>query len=165
MRDELRETLGERIKMAQQTLRCPSCGSPDLEKITWNERRCRHCGMVSVLSHDQQFLLIEWQCPHCGFNNEKGWERCGKCGTPLIKKCLSCQATMRWDLTHCPRCGRPYQPIPAIITCSRCGSANDASEIYCQQCADPFPGEVECPHCRRSIPAKAQYCPHCASKL
>jgi len=48
---------------------------------------------------------MEWVCPKCGFDNEKGSSFCGKCGGSLKKSCLKCKAEIRWDLVYCPECG------------------------------------------------------------
>ena len=97
-----------------QSLNCPKCGSVDLEEIAWNKRHCEHCGAYSVLSEDRTALtVIEWQCPQCGFNNERDTRHCGKCGNPLIKTCPNptCGAEMRWDLAFCPTCGQNYTEV------------------------------------------------------
>ena len=147
--------------MNREALTCPECGSPDLQKVSWSERRCQHCGVLSVLSPGRQLLLLEWQCPHCGFNNEKGWKRCGQCGTPLVKACPSCRAEMRWDLTHCPQCGQPYSRGEPRNECPACGAVQAPDEIYCQACAHQISGSRQCPHCGESIPVPARFCTRC----
>ncbi len=47
------------------------------------------------------------------------------------------------------------------VNCSRCGRANNANEIYCQDCGALLAGRQKCPHCGRSIPAKTRFCPKC----
>lgn len=92
-----------------QALTCPQCGSPDLEEIAWNKRRCQHCGASALVSDDRRSLtIIEWQCPNCGFNNDRPARHCGQCGASLVKTCPVCKAEMRSDLAFCPACGREY---------------------------------------------------------
>lgn len=100
--------------MTIKALVCPRCGSPDLEELTWNRRRCRHCGTESVLSSDRTRLqLVEWVCPSCGFNNESGTAFCGQCGAKLTKKCPECGNQIRIDLQFCSFCGANYGAISA----------------------------------------------------
>jgi ribosomal protein S27AE len=92
-----------------KSLVCPQCGSRDLEEIAWNRRHCQHCGAYSLLSDDKtELTVLEWQCPKCGFNNQRDSRHCGKCGHALVKTCLACSAEMRWDLLFCPTCGADY---------------------------------------------------------
>jgi len=100
--------------MTIKPLTCPKCGSPDLEEVTWNRRRCRHCGTESVLSSDRTRLqLVEWVCPSCGFNNESGTAYCGQCGAKLTKKCPECSHEIRIDLQFCNFCGANYEGVLA----------------------------------------------------
>lgn len=95
--------------MTIKPLTCPRCGSPDLEEVTWNRRRCRHCGTESMLSSDRTRLqLVEWVCPSCGFNNESGTAFCGQCGAKLTKTCPKCRKNIRIDLQFCNFCGANY---------------------------------------------------------
>jgi predicted RNA-binding Zn-ribbon protein involved in translation (DUF1610 family) len=99
-----------------QSIACPKCGSPDLTTITWNQRKCNHCGTVSVLSDDRQRLeLVGWICPQCGFNNERATTFCGKCGTPLVKICPRCLAEIRFDLEFCSKCGAGYESLHKVL--------------------------------------------------
>lgn len=101
-----------------QPITCPRCGGPDLTEITWNRRRCNHCGTESVLSEDRTRLeLIGSECAECGFNNDRGATYCGKCGAALAKICPKCLSEMRLDLAFCPKCGCDYaQQRDAVVT-------------------------------------------------
>ena len=93
-----------------RSIACPKCGSSDLTEVTWNRRKCNHCGAESLLSDDRTRLeLVGWQCPECGFNNEQRVTFCGKCGAALIKICPGCVSEMRLDLEFCSKCGADYE--------------------------------------------------------
>ena len=96
--------------MTLRSLACPSCGSPDVEAVSPDTRRCRHCGTESRLSADRTRLeLVQWLCPTCGFNNESGARFCGRCGASLAKRCPECSAILRTDLDFCGSCGANYR--------------------------------------------------------
>ena len=95
--------------MHNRAIACPNCGSSDLSKISWNSRRCNHCGTESVLSDDRTRLeLVGWRCPQCGCNNETDTTYCGKCGVALVKLCPKCLSQIREDLEFCIKCGASY---------------------------------------------------------
>jgi TolB protein len=99
------------------TLECPKC-SGDLEEVTKSLYVCPHCGRRFKERADEDRLveLVEWQCPHCSFNNDRGSKHCGKCGTPLVKRCPICSNEIRWDLQYCTRCGHAYSRAKVQIS-------------------------------------------------
>ena len=44
-------------------------------------------------------------CPGCGAENAPGALFCGRCGTPLARRCFSCGATVALDAAFCTTCG------------------------------------------------------------
>ena len=100
--------------MSLNSLSCPSCGSPDLHVVTSNRRRCEHCGTESVLSSDRtRLVLVQWECPQCGFNNESGAAYCGECGSSLAQTCPVCGNQIRIDLRFCSICGANFEVASA----------------------------------------------------
>ncbi|MBL7182918.1 MAG: SUMF1/EgtB/PvdO family nonheme iron enzyme [Anaerolineae bacterium] len=68
--------------MKTTQLKCPTCGSTDLEKLQRNERRCSYCGSVLRLDSGGKLLELRgWVCPKCDINNRVGQRFCGKCGS------------------------------------------------------------------------------------
>jgi len=59
----------------------------------------------NTLSGSGKIKILEWVCPKCEFDNEKGSAFCGECGKPLKKPCYKCSSQIRWDLKMCPKCG------------------------------------------------------------
>lgn len=100
--------------MSMKPLSCPSCGSPDLDPVTANRWRCEHCGTESILSSDRtRLVLVQWECPQCGFNNESGAAYCGQCGSSLTRTCPTCGNQIRSDLKFCNLCGANYEAVTA----------------------------------------------------
>ena len=100
-----------------ESLQCPSCGSPELTKLNFQEYKCENCGTKSKLSEDQKSLIIQqgYSCPNCGFVNESSASFCGKCGVKLTKICELCGEEVRTELDFCPKCGSKYFNKEAII--------------------------------------------------
>lgn len=95
--------------MANQSIKCPNCGSSDLTDVAWNRRLCNHCGTESVVSEDGTRLeSTTWQCTKCGHPNEGKTTYCGKCGAVLVKLCPKCLSEIRIDLDFCSTCGSNY---------------------------------------------------------
>jgi len=90
---------------------CPNCGASEFEEVANNRFRCKHCGATSALSDSNvgSLRILEWICPKCGFDNEKGSHFCGDCGEPLTKVCIKCREKLRWDLKRCNKCGFGYR--------------------------------------------------------
>ncbi len=99
-----------------ESLQCPSCGSPELTKVNFEDYKCENCGTKSKLSEDQKSLIIQqgYSCPNCGFINESGTSFCGKCGEKLTKVCEQCGEAVRTELDFCPKCGGKYFDNEAI---------------------------------------------------
>lgn len=51
------------------------------------------------------------------------------------------------------------------IVCKSCGGANQAGELYCQQCAFQLQPDQTCSRCGKSSPAGASYCTRCGYKV
>jgi RNA polymerase subunit RPABC4/transcription elongation factor Spt4 len=90
-----------------ESMKCPSCGSPDLRKISLNEFVCENCHTTSKFSEDKKYLIIQkgFQCPSCGFFNDDDVRFCGECGNPILKRCLQCDTEVKINLKYCPNCG------------------------------------------------------------
>ena len=90
-----------------ESMKCPSCGSNNLTRISQTDYECNHCKTKSKLSDDKNFLVIiqGYPCPECGFGNETDVKFCGNCGVKMIKYCLSCFCETRLGLRYCPNCG------------------------------------------------------------
>ena len=90
-----------------ESITCPLCGATEFEEIGEDRFRCNYCGATSIQSKqlNGKLTILEWVCPKCGFDNEKGTAFCGECGTDLTQKCLSCLEKIRWDRKFCPKCG------------------------------------------------------------
>jgi len=91
-----------------ESMKCPSCGSPNLQKTNSTEYKCDNCKTSSKLSNDQTTLVIlnGSPCPNCGFFNESDVRFCGDCGTKLVKTCKLCNKETRIDRKFCPNCGK-----------------------------------------------------------
>ena len=88
-------------------MQCPSCGSPDVIRVTENEYLCDHCGTRLLQSNNQSSLRISGvRCPKCSFKNEPEDHFCGKCGANLIKYCISCGAKASIERKFCAECGK-----------------------------------------------------------
>lgn len=102
-----------------ESMKCPSCGSPELTKLNYQEYKCESCGTKSKLSEDQKSLIIQqgYSCSNCGFVNESGTSFCGKCGKNLTKFCESCGEAVRTELDFCPKCGSKsfYESITGLV--------------------------------------------------
>lgn len=95
---------------------CSQCGSSDLEEISWDRRRCRHCGTEMRLSGDRNRVeLLQWVCPRCGTNNVVGTNFCRQCGQVLAQRCLYCGQEEYIGSKFCPNCGRPLQGAPPVL--------------------------------------------------
>jgi len=96
--------------MEATQLKCPSCGSTDLEKLKWNEYRCTHCGSLLKLDSERERLeLAVWACPECGFGNAVGQRFCSQCGTKLTKTCPRCRTDNYLDVRYCGSCGFAFR--------------------------------------------------------
>ena len=96
--------------MKATQLKCPSCGSTDLEKLKWNEYRCTHCNSTLRLDSEQKRLeLTSWACPECGFGNAVGQRFCSQCGTKLTKPCPRCRTENYLDVRYCGSCGFAFK--------------------------------------------------------
>jgi class 3 adenylate cyclase/tetratricopeptide (TPR) repeat protein len=51
-------------------------------------------------------------CPACGAENAPGALFCGRCGTPLARKCFSCGAAVALDAAFCTSCGTELGESP-----------------------------------------------------
>ena len=62
-------------------IKCPSCGSTDLIKISAAEFRCEHCRtLLSITSPTATNPLDDvTPCPHCGTPHPGSKETCGAC--------------------------------------------------------------------------------------
>lgn len=87
-----------------------------MEELSWDRRRCRHCGTEVRLSSDRTRVeLLQWLCPHCGTNNTVGTNYCRQCGQVLAQRCTACGAEEYVGSRFCSNCGRPLHgaaPIP-----------------------------------------------------
>ena len=90
-----------------ESMKCPSCGSPDILKESPVEYKCQNCGTKSKLSPDHSTLVLinGYQCPSCGFVNEAETRFCGNCGKKLLKTCPSCNKEIQLEKRFCPNCG------------------------------------------------------------
>lgn len=90
-----------------EILKCPSCGSPDVQKLNFTEYQCHNCDTKLRMSDDKSYLIVlqGYPCHKCGFANDSGTLFCGKCGEKLIKYCINCSEIIRIDLDHCTKCG------------------------------------------------------------
>ena len=96
--------------MEATQLKCPSCGSTDLEKLKWNEYRCSHCGSgLRLDSEGKRLELAVWACPECGFGNAVGQRFCSQCGTKLTKACPRCRIENYLDVQYCGSCGFAFK--------------------------------------------------------
>lgn len=96
--------------MKATLLKCPACGSTDLEKLQWNEYRCTHCKSMLRLDSEQKCLeLAGWGCPECGLENPIGQRFCTQCGTKLGKMCPRCRALNYLDVRYCGSCGFAFR--------------------------------------------------------
>ena len=99
-----------------RALICPQCGSSDLEEISWDRRRCRHCGTEMRLSDDRNRVeLLQWVCPRCGTNNAVGTNFCRQCGEPLAVRCPHCGQEEYIGSRFCPNCGRSLEGAPPVL--------------------------------------------------
>jgi RNA polymerase subunit RPABC4/transcription elongation factor Spt4 len=91
-----------------ESMKCPSCGSPNIVKINATEYKCENCKTSSKLSNDQTYLILinGYPCPSCGTNNENDVRFCGNCGNLLVKICISCGTETQNDKKFCPNCGK-----------------------------------------------------------
>jgi hypothetical protein len=89
------------------SMKCPSCGSPNIVKINSTEYKCENCNTTSKLSNDQTYLVLQKgsPCPSCGFYNENDVRFCGDCGTQLVKTCITCGTETQIEKNFCPNCG------------------------------------------------------------
>ena len=95
--------------MKTTQLKCPACGSTELEKLQWNEYRCAHCNSTLKLdSEGKRLELTGWVCPQCSFNNPVGQRFCSKCGAKLVRACPRCKAENPLDAQFCGSCGFDY---------------------------------------------------------
>jgi len=92
--------------MKTTQLKCPACGSTELEKLQWNEYRCSHCESGLKLDGEGKNLeLVGWACPECSFENLVEQRFCCQCGTRLTKTCPLCQTENHRDAQYCGSCG------------------------------------------------------------
>ncbi|MGA9347327.1 MAG: zinc ribbon domain-containing protein [Anaerolineae bacterium] len=92
--------------MKTTQLKCPACGSTDLEKLRWNEYRCSHCESgLKLDSEGKNLELVGWACPECGFGNSVGQRFCSQCGTNLSKHCPLCRTENHFNVRYCGSCG------------------------------------------------------------
>lgn len=110
-----------------ESLICPLCGASELDEIGESRFRCKYCGATSVRSTYMKGTLkiLEWVCPKCGFDNEKGSAFCGECGEPLKKPCYKCANQMRWDLKRCPKCGFGLDKDEKVVFVYNLNMANE----------------------------------------
>ncbi len=95
--------------MKTTQLKCPACGSTELEKLQWNEYRCAHCESVLKLdSEGKRLELIGLVCLQCSSNNPVGQRFCGKCGAKLMRACPRCKVENPFDMQFCGSCGFDY---------------------------------------------------------
>ena len=91
-----------------EAIKCPSCGNPDIQKISITEYVCKSCNTHSKLSNDstQLVILTGYPCPECGSSNESGIKFCGNCGAKLTKFCRACNSEIQVDKKFCTNCGK-----------------------------------------------------------
>lgn len=95
--------------MKTTQLKCPACGSTELEKHQWNEYRCSHCAsMLKLDSEGRHLELIGLVCLQCNSNNPVGRRFCGKCGAKLVRACPRCKIENPFDMQFCGSCGFDY---------------------------------------------------------
>ena len=95
--------------MKTTQLKCPSCGSTDLNQLQRNEYQCAHCKSTLKLdSEGRRLELTGWVCPQCSFNNLVGQRFCGECGTNLVRACPRCKAENPLGMQFCGSCGFDY---------------------------------------------------------
>ncbi len=110
---------------ALQELRCPTCGSHDVQPDGPTRYLCRSCGGKSTLSADRQVLIVlgGWSCPKCGTNNPHGAKFCAFCGSPLARSCLHCGTILYIGDKFCSNCGTAFDVGPLVFwVCPRCTS-------------------------------------------
>jgi predicted amidophosphoribosyltransferase len=63
-------------------------------------------------------------------------------------------------------------PAPArpagVIFCLACGTRNNATDRFCQDCGDLLPSageEMRCPACNRQVPLTARFCGGCGTRV
>lgn len=69
-------------------IKCPSCGSTDLEQISASKLRCEHCRTILMISTPSPSNSFddELPCPHCGTPNQADEETCDFCQGKLPVK-------------------------------------------------------------------------------
>lgn len=57
----------------------------------------------------------------------------------------------------------PNQPYPQAqgTPCPKCGSPNDASAKFCQQCGGNIRGTRKCPNCQKDVSSQGRFCSIC----
>ena len=53
------------------------------------------------------------ECSRCGVTNRATARFCGGCGSPLARRCPSCDAELDGTLAFCDQCGTPLDAAPA----------------------------------------------------
>lgn len=135
--------------MTSQPLRCPNCGSLDIENF-----RCNSCG------HSTESATSSWICPQCGFNNREESKLCGHCGASLVKYCPQCGGKIPTGATFCEHCSTDRdRTLVSGERCQQCGFQNDEDAELCAQCEARL--LIECPQCGAMTRARHNFCAHC----
>ena len=102
----------------QQTLTCPSCGSP----LAGNQKFCGVCGLnLAGMAQQQQ----QNTCPTCGSQMAQGQQFCAVCGTrldgagqrqPAAGQQPAPGATVQTGATSAPMAPEPAATRPAMAT-------------------------------------------------
>lgn len=102
--------------MAMQSLKCPNCGSTEVEPVRGGSQyQCPSCSSKSILNSRTQVLVLSstaTSCPECGSLNDPSARFCGACGSPLVFPCPFCGSAHQPAHRYCPTCGELMRGIP-----------------------------------------------------
>ena len=107
--------------------------------------RCTSCNPTCQKCHRKPTFVLPQKCPVCGRYNPAHYEKCLKCGEPVVvpedqknylsadtmKNCFQC------DPLKQPMCGDCLK-IGRIKRCKSCKAFKLGNRPYCKYCGEPL---------------------------
>ena len=142
--------------MSLENLKCPNCGSSEVDRTTGRTYRCVHCGSSATLSQDRNILILAQRlCPDCDAKVREDDLFCVACGATLMWPCPSCQKDVPIEAKFCSSCGNGIE----LATCYSCQASVQVVHRTCHKCNAPL--LWNCPNCDRDVRVEASKCRHC----
>ncbi len=163
---------------------CPHCKA----EVPADQPFCNHCGgelIENCPSCGTPVGIGSKFCHVCGASMEKAGKRCcAICGEVLpegVLFCMKCGNKVQTDsvpmeestgevtesLSQVLSTEDTVQPVERRV-CEKCGSTNEADDIYCSMCGEKLSVKEEprqCGACGAKIPEGRKFCPKCGTAV